>query len=159
MPRVICDLPNAPDEISGVKFHRLEDGGMVSDEISQEDADLFLQVTGYSAFEEEGGPALPEKPVAAPAPTARKAGKGKEEQKEPKEPKSGTKKGANKPASKAETSSAEIEQGDGDTAGIQEPEQSQAADQNQEPGSESSVDGSGTQSAVDEIPSPDEVVF
>lgn len=70
MPRVICDLPNASAEISGVKFHPLEDGGLISDEISQEEAELFASIPGY-AIDEDG--AEPPKVEVKPAPTARKA--------------------------------------------------------------------------------------
>lgn len=71
MPRVICDLPNASTEISGVKFHKLDDGGLISDEISQEQAELFASIPGYT-IDEDGNE--PPKVEAKPAPTARKAG-------------------------------------------------------------------------------------
>lgn len=67
--RVICELENASDEINGVKFHPLEDGGRVSDEISQEQAELFLSIPGYVPF--DGEPPAPKQ--AAPAPKSRKA--------------------------------------------------------------------------------------
>lgn len=69
MPRVICTLENAGDEISGVKFHPLDDGGKVSDEISTEQAELFLSISGYEPFD---GEVEEPKPVAPP-PTSRKA--------------------------------------------------------------------------------------
>lgn len=69
MPRVICNLENASNEISGVKFHPLDDGGLVSDEISDELAELFLGIPGYEPF--DGEP--PKQEVKAPAPTSRKA--------------------------------------------------------------------------------------
>lgn len=47
MPKVICKLPNASDEISGVKFSATEDGFRLSEEISDEAAELFLSVPGY----------------------------------------------------------------------------------------------------------------
>lgn len=72
MPRVICDRPNASDEISGVKFHLLEDGGKISDEISQEQAEMFASIPGYTIDEEEREPVKVE---TKPAPTARKGKK------------------------------------------------------------------------------------
>lgn len=69
MPRVICTLENAGDEISGVKFHPLEDGGKVSDDISAEQAELFLSISGYESFD---GEVEEPKPVAPP-PTSRKS--------------------------------------------------------------------------------------
>jgi hypothetical protein len=49
MPRVICKLLNASEEISGVKFEPTIDGGaMVSEEISDEQAALFLRTAGYA---------------------------------------------------------------------------------------------------------------
>lgn len=68
MPRVICTLENAGDEISGVKFHPLEDGGKVSDEIDAGTAELFLSIQGYEPFD---GEVEEPKPVAPP-PTTRK---------------------------------------------------------------------------------------
>lgn len=68
MPRVICTLENAGDEISGVKFHPLEDGGKVSDEIDADTAALFLSIQGYEPFD---GEVEEPKPVAPP-PTTRK---------------------------------------------------------------------------------------
>lgn len=46
MPKVICTLPCASELISGVKFvkHKL---GVISEEIEQDVADAFLQITGY----------------------------------------------------------------------------------------------------------------
>ena len=73
MPRVICDLPNASDEISGVKFHPLEEGGLISDEISQEQAEYFAGIAGYAIDEDEREPKQPE--AVVPAPTTRKASK------------------------------------------------------------------------------------
>lgn len=76
MPRVICDLPNASEEISGVKFHKLEDGGLISDEISEELAELFASIPGY-AIDEDGSE--PPKVEVKPAPTTRKAGAKKQQ--------------------------------------------------------------------------------
>jgi hypothetical protein len=46
MAKVICSLPNAAEEISGVKFvtHKL---GMISEEIEDDVAQMFLRVKGY----------------------------------------------------------------------------------------------------------------
>lgn len=47
MVQVICTLPNASEEISGVKFSKHEDA-MISEEITQEVADGFLEISsGY----------------------------------------------------------------------------------------------------------------
>lgn len=46
MPKVLCTLPNASEEISGVKFVTHADG-MVSEEISDEVAENFLSIPGY----------------------------------------------------------------------------------------------------------------
>lgn len=52
MPKVICRLDNAAEEISGVKFvsHAL---GMISEDISDEDAERFLSIPGYEAQEQD----------------------------------------------------------------------------------------------------------
>lgn len=47
MPRVICELPNASELISGVKFTKLDDGRMLSAEIDEETANRFATVSGY----------------------------------------------------------------------------------------------------------------
>lgn len=46
MVQVLCTRPNAAEEISGVKFEAVE-GGMLSEEIDQDTADMFLEVGGY----------------------------------------------------------------------------------------------------------------
>lgn len=53
MSRVICDLPNASLEISGVRFQKLEDGRFISDEIGDEATNLFLSIPGYVLDEDE----------------------------------------------------------------------------------------------------------
>lgn len=68
MPRVICDLPNASDEISGVKFHPLEEGGKISDEISVEQAEVFSSIPGYTIDADEREPVKVE---VKPAPKTR----------------------------------------------------------------------------------------
>lgn len=46
MARVICKLPNASEEISGVKFEKHDDG-MLSEEIGAEAAARFASIPGY----------------------------------------------------------------------------------------------------------------
>ena len=75
MPRVICNLPNASAEINGVKFHPLEDGGMVSDEIDNEKAAGFLEIAGYESWDNPAPAAALLKPSAPPAPKTRKSAK------------------------------------------------------------------------------------
>lgn len=70
MPRVICDLPNASDEINGVKFHPLTEGGMISDELSDDDAALFASIPGYAL--DDGESAKAAAPASAPPPATRK---------------------------------------------------------------------------------------
>ncbi len=70
MPRVICALPNASDEISGVKFTPLEDGRLISEEISDEAVNAFASITGYTL---DDGEDIPPAPVNPPAPTLTKA--------------------------------------------------------------------------------------
>lgn len=65
MPKVICTLPNASAEINGVKFSPAE-GGMLSDEVSAEQAEAFLSIPGYVEHAEEPAPT----PAPAPAPVA-----------------------------------------------------------------------------------------
>lgn len=52
MAQVICRLPNASEEISGVKFEPIE-GGMISEEISDEQAELFVSINGYELVGEK----------------------------------------------------------------------------------------------------------
>lgn len=54
MPKIICTLPNASDEISGVKFTSVE-GGMLSEEIDDDAAELFLSIPGYKLADDEAG--------------------------------------------------------------------------------------------------------
>lgn len=71
MPKVICTLPNASEEISGVRFSPHESGGMVSEEISEEMASHFASVPGYAMHAEQVGLVLePQEPVAPEAPVA-----------------------------------------------------------------------------------------
>lgn len=48
MPRVLCKLPNASENINGVPFVSHADGGMVSADISDEQAAAFASIPGYS---------------------------------------------------------------------------------------------------------------
>lgn len=54
--RVRCTLPNASDEISGVKFAAHASGGKVSEEISEQAAAVFLSIPGYEAFDQKPPP-------------------------------------------------------------------------------------------------------
>lgn len=63
MAKVLCTLPHASDLINGVKFveHKL---GMLSEEISDEAAALFLSIEGYvipgkKAATKDADPATP----------------------------------------------------------------------------------------------------
>lgn len=49
MKRVLCTLPNASESISGVAFVEHVDG-MLSDEIDEALADIFLSVEGFIDF-------------------------------------------------------------------------------------------------------------
>lgn len=46
MPKVLCTLPNASEEISGVKFSA-HAKGMVSEDVSDETAAYFAAIGGY----------------------------------------------------------------------------------------------------------------
>lgn len=66
MPKVICTRPNASLLINGVNFTPLEDGtGVISEEIGDEAAELFLSIPGYEAADDGEGSA-----PATPAPAA-----------------------------------------------------------------------------------------
>ena len=52
MAKVLCTLPNASDEISGVEFTE-QSNGMLSAEISAEQAAAFCAVPGYALVEEQ----------------------------------------------------------------------------------------------------------
>jgi len=49
--RVICTLPNASTDINGKTFASVE-GGMVSEEMSDEEARAFLAVPGYALYDD-----------------------------------------------------------------------------------------------------------
>ena len=66
MPKVICTRPNASLNINGVNFTPTEDGrGVISEEISDDAAELFLSIEGYELAEQGE-----QKPAAAAAPNA-----------------------------------------------------------------------------------------
>jgi hypothetical protein len=46
MPKVLCTLPNASEEISGIKFMS-HAAGMLSEDISDEQAAKFASIQGY----------------------------------------------------------------------------------------------------------------
>ena len=50
MAQVICKLPNASELINGVAFKAV-DGGMLSEDISTDQAAAFCAIDGYSLFE------------------------------------------------------------------------------------------------------------
>ena len=51
--RILCTLPNASNCISGVAFEQI-DGGVLSEEIDEQAAELFLSVPGFAAYQEGG---------------------------------------------------------------------------------------------------------
>ncbi|MGR9108260.1 MAG: hypothetical protein ACU843_15170 [Gammaproteobacteria bacterium] len=59
--KVICELPNASDMISGVKFSSV-DGVHISEAISEEMAEHFLKIPGYKESEETIKPSETEDP-------------------------------------------------------------------------------------------------
>lgn len=87
MSKIICTLENASNLINGIKFEPAEGvEGLVSDEVSESVAALFLSIPGYvlyGADGEDGGdtktaeqtaPAAPVEPAApAETPAQRKA--------------------------------------------------------------------------------------
>lgn len=48
--QVLCTRPNASDCINGVAFHPVE-GGMLSEPIPRDTADLFCDLAGYRIVE------------------------------------------------------------------------------------------------------------
>lgn len=70
MPKVLCTLENASEEISGVKFAAHE-RGMISEEISEEAAARFASIDGYELVEESES--KPPAPAPAPAPAPKPA--------------------------------------------------------------------------------------
>lgn len=70
MPKVICTLRNASNEINGVKFEEHE-GRLLSEEISEDMAAKFAAIPGYELMVEEEKPKATAK-AAAPAKAAPK---------------------------------------------------------------------------------------
>nr|DAM52236.1 MAG TPA: hypothetical protein [Caudoviricetes sp.] len=72
MSKIICLLENASDLINGIKFGPVEGvEGLVSEEVSESVADLFLSIPGYvlhGAEGEEGGNTDAAGTETAPAP-------------------------------------------------------------------------------------------
>ena len=68
MARVICNLPNAAEEISGVRFVASE-GGMVSEDISDAQAAYFASIPGYVLIAGQQPPVDETKADADPADT------------------------------------------------------------------------------------------
>lgn len=60
--RVICNIPNGSEEISGVKFGPQESGQRVSEEISEAQGQRFLSVPGFLEYKER-----PSTPSLVPA--------------------------------------------------------------------------------------------
>lgn len=68
MPKILCKRQNASLLISGVRFEKGE-GGMISEEVSQEVADRFSGITGYEIIAEPLKPNKPNKPAIQVKPT------------------------------------------------------------------------------------------
>jgi hypothetical protein len=64
--KILCTLPNASEEISGIAFEATE-GGMVSvDDVPEEQAGIFLSVPGFVAVDDKSQtpPPAPKAPAA-----------------------------------------------------------------------------------------------
>lgn len=66
MPKVLCTLPNASEEISGVKFVT-HAKGMLSEEIDDEQAAHFTSIPGYEIVGATAAPAAASEDQADPA--------------------------------------------------------------------------------------------
>ena len=54
--KLICNLPNASNNISGIAFEPYEQGGMISvNEVDDRTAYRFLKIKGYSVVDVAGG--------------------------------------------------------------------------------------------------------
>jgi hypothetical protein len=69
MPKILCTLPNASTEISGVKFAP-HDESMLSEEVSLEVAESFAAIDGYKVVADDAPAAA--KPAAVKAPSRSK---------------------------------------------------------------------------------------
>ena len=56
MPKVLCTLPNASAEINGKKFVSHRDG-MLSENMTDEEAAAFAEIPGYEVVEDKEPPA------------------------------------------------------------------------------------------------------
>lgn len=72
MPKVICTLPNASASINGVKFMPHE-RGVISDAISDTQAEAFLSIPGYEPEEEPATVVVAPKPAAVAPKATKKA--------------------------------------------------------------------------------------
>lgn len=74
--KITCGLPNASDNINGIPFEPLLEGGMVSvDDVPDDQAAIMLSVPGFAEFiEPEQAPAKRGKKKADPDPDASTAG-------------------------------------------------------------------------------------
>lgn len=76
MSKIICVLENASDLINGIKFGPVEGvEGLVSEDVSESVAALFLSIPGYvlhGAEGEEGGDTQATDPEPTPAPAPKK---------------------------------------------------------------------------------------
>lgn len=116
MPKVICKLENAADEISGVKFAAREDGFKVSEELSDEAAAVFLSIPGYELeqIDPEAEAARKAAEAEAAAKAAEEAAKKAAEAKAAAKTVKGGKKAAAEPAAPAAAPSATAEGGEGE---------------------------------------------
>lgn len=74
--KIECTLPNASEEISGIKFARAEDGSLVSvDDVPAAEAARLLKIEGFVAVPDDAKKAneSPAKGETPPAKGARKA--------------------------------------------------------------------------------------
>lgn len=56
MPRIKCTLPNAAEEIDGVAFSADISGSMTSEEVSDEVAERFTRIPGYTVADPKANP-------------------------------------------------------------------------------------------------------
>lgn len=71
--KILCTLPNASEEISGIAFEKHPNGGMVSvDPVPEDVAEVLLSIDGYKAVEEDTKQAGETKQAEATKPPAKK---------------------------------------------------------------------------------------
>lgn len=78
MPKIVCTLEHASNEINGVKFDMVEGVGRVADVKDPAMAEIFLSIDGYALLEEKQAEPVAAakpapKPAAVKAPTSKKA--------------------------------------------------------------------------------------